>query len=43
MMDLVMPGMDDKKAIEKITKIFPTIPIIVVSFKENISTIKNAP
>jgi DNA-binding NarL/FixJ family response regulator len=42
MMDLVMPGMDDKKAIEKITKIFPTIPIIVMSVKENILTIKNA-
>ena len=42
MMDLVMPGMDDKKAIEKISKNFPTIPIIVVSVKENILTIKNA-
>ena len=42
MMDLVMPGMDDKRAIEKISKNFPTIPIIVVSVKENILTIKNA-
>ncbi|MEM8843938.1 MAG: response regulator transcription factor [Pseudomonadota bacterium] len=42
MMDLVMPGMDDSNAISKISKKFPSIPIIVVSVRENISSIRNA-
>ena len=42
MMDLVMPGMDDSQAIKKISKKWPSIPIIVVSVRENTSAIRNA-
>lgn len=42
LMDLVMPGMDDSHAIRKVSKKWPSIPIIVVSVRENISAIRNA-